>query len=215
MWDTPTLTSVTQPNFEGFHLVDNPPKHSLRPTTGSFDDRDVVFSGTSTWQRQQSSSLHLLSLYERDSYEVYHLALYSLLRSETGDPSLPRLSPVLSGSSENIHGNHPAHFRGDGVSALFNCDNHLVFCAASETDPTIHDQIVAVALPLSTSSSSNGIDRYSMTLTPRTRSIELHAGDQIGFCPMSGRLVYMLEEGEELHFTDYLLPPEEPEHSNS
>lgn len=215
VWDIPNLVSVTQSDLAGIHFIDNPRTHFFRPLLVD-GDTDLLFSGTSIWQRRSISVLHLLSLvaHETPTAENFNLTLYSLRDVERlNDSFLPRLLPVLCGCSQRVHGdNHPALLRG-AVSSLFNCDNHLVFCTASQTINGMRRggrQIVAVVLPIPSCFSKDRIDVHSLTLTPANGIEEDTNRGQIGFCPMSGRLVYVLPDGVELRLADYLSPPKKP-----
>ncbi|RXW20110.1 hypothetical protein EST38_g5744 [Candolleomyces aberdarensis] len=177
----------------------------------------ITFSGTSTWQQQQASNSHLVALVQTYGNEGCQLILHSLQRVE--DPFVPTLLPVLNGWSHQIHGNgHPAQYRGDGTSPgpLFSCDGHLVFCTSNKKvfgNPAA--QTVAVALPMPSHFSKDNIDRYSITLTEAAQDIGFNNHDLIGFCPMSGRLIYLLKGGGEFRLADYLPTPEELEISDS
>ncbi|KAJ2926394.1 hypothetical protein H1R20_g10700, partial [Candolleomyces eurysporus] len=216
VWDIPILVSVTKPNLGGFHVVENSQKYSFMPLLVD-GTADILFSGTSAWQQELTSTLHLLRLVDHETAdEDYNLTVYSLRDTEkVNDPFLPRLLPVLGGHSKYIHGDgHPALSRG-AVSSLFTCDSHLFFCTGSETDFNGSDlEIVAVVLPIPSQFSKDSIDVYPMTLMPSGVD-EWISSDQIGFCPMSGRLVYLLSGGEELRLADYLLPPGELSHQEN
>lgn len=148
--------------------------------------------------------------------EDYNLIIYSLRDvAKLNDPFLPKLLPVSAGRSRFVHEEYnPAMLRGS-VSSLLNCDNHLVFCTVNEPDVGEDDihQIIAVALQIPSQFSDNAIRRHSMTLLHRKESTgDEDGGFQFGFCPMSGRLVYLSADGiePEVRLADYLLPPEEP-----
>jgi hypothetical protein len=209
------LVSVTNPNVADLHLVENPPKYSLAPLLVD-DTAEIILTGTPIWQRQSTSTLHLLRLVEFETAkEEYNLIMYSLRDvAKLNDPFLPKLLPVSAGRSWFVHeDDNPAMVRGP-VSSLLKCDNHLVFCTGNELDGQgdIH-RIIAVALQIPSQFSDNTIHRHSMTLLHRKEGTGDEDVDfQFGFCPMSGRLVYLSADGiePEVRLADYLLPPEEP-----
>jgi hypothetical protein len=98
------------------------------------------------------------------------------------------------------------------ASSLFHCDNHLAFCTGSQaTDWEVRGLVVAVVLPIPSQFSKDNITPFPMTLSPPNFSFDEDISSyQIGFCPMSGRLVYPSPGGVELRLAEYLLPPGEP-----
>jgi hypothetical protein len=94
-----------------------------------------------------------------------------------------------------------------GITPLFNCDNHLVFCVDGG-----ECQVIAVAIPLPTTANTDSeqqaeLHSMSFSLTPTHEERAVVEDFQMGFCPMSGRLVHVFGPDFELRVEDFLMPP--------
>jgi hypothetical protein len=216
VWDVPELLPLpSSPKLSDMTTVDNPPKFTTRlPSIGS----DITLSGTPVWQQAALSDRYLCAMVDDPNelgQEHAALSLFSFRRlasngqTSEGDPSTPSVLPVLGAVGQRIFGhNHPDHHQC-ASSPLSTCDDHLVFCAESNSN-----SIVATVLPTPKKASDGRIDPWSMSLTSENLYEEVQDLDPgsitYEFCPMSGRLVHCASVGPMRHevcITDFLSPP--------
>jgi hypothetical protein len=174
---------------------------------------DIILSGTPVWQQVASSDRYLCAMVgdERKlGQKEVGLALFSIKQLQPNgqagkdDPFIPSILPVLGAVGKHIFGHdHPNVYNWES-SPLSTCDDHLVYCAESESN-----SLVATVLSTPKKASDGSIDPRSMSLTLGEDDLDPNS-IMYEFCPMSGRLVYCplggLREAE-VCVTDFLSPP--------
>ncbi|RXW24396.1 hypothetical protein EST38_g1498 [Candolleomyces aberdarensis] len=212
VWDFPVLLPLpSSPKVDDITTVSNAPKFSTRLSgTGR---EDITLSGTPVWQQGVSSARYLCAMVDEENqldqenvafslFSIRHLA--SNGQTSEDDPFIPSVLPVLGAVGNHIfgHDHQDCHFVDS--SPLFTCDDHLVFCAESDSN-----SIVATVLPTPKKASDDTIDPWSMSMTPADEDMN-QISVLYDFCPMSGRLIYCHTDGPregEVCITDFLMPP--------
>ena len=115
----------------------------------------------------------------------------------------------MAGIGWSVYGRPNSSSYATGASPLIHCGGKLVMCSRSD-----RSTFMATVLDVPYESSHNVLMHTSAILTTPVKLPDgPYTGNQFGFCPISGRLVYSIfrEDGEdepetEVHVYDYLLP---------
>lgn len=128
------------------------------------------------------------------------MSLHSLRKLGSHDKTfVPTYLPVEAGEYPYLAEDLDAEIKGP-VSPLILCDGRLVLCSR-----TVSNDIVTSVLPVPTQPFDD-IEPSSAFLLQRVdQSGPSLDFDNVGFCPMSGRLVTPISETS-LQISDFLLP---------
>lgn len=206
----------------GFSIWDVPPLHAFRQTPRRVNDfiafenlaktfplpnqgrQQTTLFSQSSWETIDAASPnhHLCFLDPEPANE--QLSLYSVRHiGRPDDCFLPTFLPVLAGKSPSIYGDssHRATTAWPSLRAseLIECDNHLVFCSMSHQ----YRALITTVVPIPKTPPQAVIGTWSKILTgPFSTLLKV----SFGFCPVSGRLVYLsgTEGDSKLHVSDLL-----------
>jgi hypothetical protein len=193
-WESPS-PSVFKPLPERFQDVD----YGVMPSSTQQVIEDVVglfLCPTSIWQRDPSLSQEYLCLVMEDHVDV---------DGQSPGVSLLSLRQTPAQNEPLLHTEHGRSLVDSlsagyaGLSLLFKCEDHLVFCSVSN-----HFSLVATIMP-----TPGNADEYHPDLKLQTANLidgHLEGFKDFGFCPMSGRLVHFGPDLE-LYIRDYLEKP--------
>ncbi|KAJ3539222.1 hypothetical protein NMY22_g4835 [Coprinellus aureogranulatus] len=203
IWDIPE-TLPTADSTQELEMLDYSPKRVCRRRAAGEELPCMYIASTPSWQ--QHGPPHLcLTLDEdevvRDGLRVF---LFSLRKMGEQDKAfLPAYLPVAGGTSTTLAEDYGEPINGP-VSPLFLCDGRLVLCSR-----TSGNELVASILPVPAgvyegpfepcwASLVQGMDVDDVYLDP----------SNVGFCPMSGRVVHPISYTS-FEISDFLLPLEE------
>lgn len=188
-------------------IVDNPPKHCYRRHREDVDV-EMKFIDTPVWQDHLQHHLCVVADEEviadlGGTFEDNNVFLYSIRRAVTDDSAfLPSYLPVIGAESRSPWQGASNPTYGPS-SALFYCDNHLVFLTGTRAR-----EAIATVLPVPTATSQRVTDSSSaMLLHGPSTVLDCHPFmyTSVGFCPMSGRLVHLIKDSL-FRVVDWLLP---------
>lgn len=199
VWDLLELRSLPG-GVNGLPNIHHGPKVVRRP---NHEDRGLpAFSTTSmsSWQRHRQG--YLAYIIAEDENQDYRLFLYSIQQVGRCDTAfLPAHIPVAGGQSQFILEDLGEPITNP-VSPIFLCDDWLVMCSRTNAD-----ELIATILPVPIEALED------MTIYPSSAILVNEGGDDadslwdynVGFYPMSGRVVYHASDTC-LHILDFLLP---------
>jgi hypothetical protein len=202
-WDIPVLGPIVKPSAHGsshIPLVVNPPKSF--PQSILRERTAYPICSTSNWQRRTgvSSDDHICAIL----MSTPSIRLYAIPCTAEANGRFQAHSVITNSRYDASYGCADEL----GITPLFNCDNHLVFCVDGEGC-----QVIAVAIPLPTTANTDSehqateLHSLSFSLTPVNEERAVVEDFQMGFCPMSGRLVHVFGPNFELRVEDFLMPP--------
>ena len=212
-WDIPTLqplhTSI--PDLAHLPSVENEPKSFFRPSALRVDV-SVYMRCTASHQRTSEFGVDstLCIVCDDDPWTVSPegrspMSLYSVRemwrRQGEEDPFIPNTLFVPAGLCGHAFGSLSECFYGS-MSALYQCEDSVTFCA--DTDDA---GIIATALPVPTKATLSDLSPVILTrrLLRAAESLraESNSSFHLGFCPISGRLVCLANDGL-VHMYDFL-----------
>ncbi|KAJ3507922.1 hypothetical protein NMY22_g16784 [Coprinellus aureogranulatus] len=199
-WDPPDLSPVPSvPNINQFPVVYNQPK--ARIPCPIVPASKVHIRGTGFSHSTPSFCL----LYE--DQPTPSRTLFSVLSVKRlgvqKDPLLPMAILVPGGTNGRLYGDSNI-LHSSALSSISTVSENLIFCSA-----TSERALMVTVLPKPSKIEFGPITLSSKYLTlPETIHSPFHHG-KLGFCPMSGRLVFVKSDGS-ICLRDFLLPPSEP-----
>ncbi|KAJ3534715.1 hypothetical protein NMY22_g6797 [Coprinellus aureogranulatus] len=179
IWDIPDPSSLPfLPSVDQFPIVHNEPKVRI-PYPGVFNNpSQPTPSGT-------------------------FLSMFSVKRlGHRKDLFLPEAILVPGGTSAHLYGDSDIQY-GSTLSNVYTCDDSLVFCAA-----TSERALMVSVLPVPAKAELGEILVSSKYLTPEESVHNSFHPGKLGFCPFSGRVVFVKADGS-ICLRDFLLPPSE------
>jgi hypothetical protein len=158
-------------------------------------------AATPEWQHKSSAELdhHICISVQRHGTQM---RLYSVKpRGGTGvDPFLPNSFLVEGGRTQELEAGDMSQPRGS--SPLYRIGDKLILCAGINGGG-----LEARTFEIPTGFTTETVDAPSLVLTdPRHPTFAHIRGNRIGFCPMSGRLVYVSNCWDSV-VLDFLCPP--------
>ncbi|KAJ3507921.1 hypothetical protein NMY22_g16785 [Coprinellus aureogranulatus] len=208
-WEIPELSPVPQLSGVGqFPVVHNEPKATTPWVDGAATGVYIRCAGF------PSGNTSICFFYEGQQAFASQLTVSPLRVNHMGhgndfpSPQLPEAVLAPGGYIEHLYSGKQVHFCS-AISAVFSCEDSLVFCAA-----TLEQALIVTALPTPArgESGSLGFPITSKYLTPPKsihHSSRFHSG-KVGFCPVSGRVVFVKPD-DSVCIMDFLRPPSEPE----
>ncbi|KAJ3508982.1 hypothetical protein NMY22_g16444 [Coprinellus aureogranulatus] len=203
VWDIPDLRTLpTVPCVSQFPIVQNKPKACI-PFAGvaGYTPR-VLLRGTGF----QGDNPYFCFFYDNQpTPSGVLLSLFSVKRlGHRNDPFFPEVLLVPGGTSDKLYGDTDVEF-GRAISSLTLCDGNLLFCA-----DTVERRLTLTVLPVPSGAEFGPIPLSSRHLTPPNSIYAAFHNSKLGFCPMSGRVVYFKPNGS-VCLLDFLRPPCEPD----
>ncbi|KAJ3513286.1 hypothetical protein NMY22_g15088 [Coprinellus aureogranulatus] len=164
-------------------------------------------SMTASSSFQHLAPPHLCLVIDEDDDPGNHdrkVYLYSLQRIECRtDAFVPKHLPIAGGEAESLAGALERRIVYPS-SPLFYCDGSLLMCSCST-----ENELIAAVLPTPTEASEDLVNLHSAFLVHALDVNEVCLNlNSVGFCPMSGRVVYPISSNS-LQISDFLLPLEE------
>ncbi|KAJ3512426.1 hypothetical protein NMY22_g15335 [Coprinellus aureogranulatus] len=199
IWDIPDPSSLSfLPSVDQFPIVPNEPKVRIPypgvPTTRvrirgiGFGRGDPYFCFFYEGQPTPSGTF---------------LSMFSVKRlGHRKDLFLPEAILVPGGTSAHLYGDSDIQY-GSTLSNVYTCDDSLVCCAA-----TSERALMVSVLPVPAKAELGEVLVSSKYLTPEESVHNSFHPGKLGFCPFSGRVVFVKADGS-ICLRDFLLPPSE------